>query len=48
MRIQRENDAKRISEAIDEGLREDRERLKRAKGDVKVGLCYLVLFTLSS
>ncbi len=35
-RIESEAEAKRISEKIDEDLREERERLRRKKGDVKV------------
>lgn len=38
-RIERETEAKRISEQIDEDLRLERERLKRSKGDVKVSSC---------
>lgn len=38
LRLQREAEAKRISETIDEELRLDRERLKKTKGDVKVSL----------
>ncbi|KAH8831637.1 guanine nucleotide binding protein, alpha subunit [Flagelloscypha sp. PMI_526] len=36
IRLQREAEARRISERIDEDLRQERERLKRAKGDVKL------------
>ncbi|TFK36641.1 guanine nucleotide-binding protein [Crucibulum laeve] len=35
-RLQREAEAKRISEQIDEDLRDERERMKRKKGDVKL------------
>ena len=35
-RLQREAEAKRVSEQIDEEIRQDREKLKRSKGDVKV------------
>jgi guanine nucleotide-binding protein subunit alpha len=35
-RLSAEADAKRISDKIDEDLREERERLRRKKGDVKV------------
>jgi len=35
-RLHAEAEAKRISDEIDEGLREERELLKRRKGDVKV------------
>jgi hypothetical protein len=38
-RLSAEADAKRISDKIDEDLREERERLRRKKGDVKVGWC---------
>lgn len=37
-RLYRETEAKRISDQIDEDLRQERERLKRKKGDVKVSL----------
>ena len=36
MRVFREAEAKRISEQIDEDIRQERERMKRSKGDVKV------------
>lgn len=36
VRLQAEADAKRVSEQIDDDLREERERMKRRKGDVKV------------
>ncbi|KAF9004064.1 guanine nucleotide-binding protein [Cyathus striatus] len=36
MRLREEDEARRISEQIDEELREERERLKRRKGDVKL------------
>lgn len=36
IRLQLEDEAKRVSEQIDEDLREERERLKKKKGDVKV------------
>ena len=36
VRLQFEAEAKRVSEQIDEDLREERERLKKKKGDVKV------------
>jgi guanine nucleotide-binding protein subunit alpha len=35
-RLAAEAEAKRVSEKIDEDLREERERLRRKKGDVKV------------
>ena len=35
-RLDAEAEAKRISEQIDDDLREERERMKRRKGDVKV------------
>lgn len=35
-RLQREANAKRISEKIDEELRQEREKLKKRKSDVKV------------
>jgi guanine nucleotide-binding protein subunit alpha len=38
MRLQQEAEARRRSEKIDEELRLDRERLKRSKSDVKVGV----------
>jgi len=34
-RLEREAEARRISERIDEGIRQDRERFKKSKGDVK-------------
>jgi len=37
-RLEAEAEAKRVSEQIDEDLREERERLKKRKGDVKVRL----------
>lgn len=37
VRLQREAEAKRISESIDEQIRLDRERYKRSKEEVKVG-----------
>jgi len=37
-RLYAEAEAKRVSEQIDEHLREERERLKKRKGDVKVRL----------
>lgn len=37
-RLEVEAEAKRVSEQIDEDLREERERLKKKKGDVKVRL----------
>ena len=40
IRLQHEDEAKRISEQIDEDLREERERLKKRKGDVKVRLFF--------
>jgi hypothetical protein len=45
-RMSAEDEAKRISEQIDEDLREERERLRRKKGDVKV--CILLLFLLAA
>ncbi|KAI5892909.1 G-alpha-domain-containing protein [Schizophyllum commune H4-8] len=36
MRVFREAEAKRISEQIDEDIRQERERMKRSKGDVKL------------
>lgn len=38
LRLQREADAKRISDSIDEELKLDRERYKKSKQDVKVCL----------
>ena len=35
-RLYAEAEAKRVSEQIDDDLREERERLKKKKGDVKV------------
>lgn len=35
-RLYAEAEAKRVSEQIDEHLREERERIKKRKGDVKV------------
>jgi len=40
-RLVAEAEAKRVSERIDEDLREERERLKKRKGDVKVRLSIL-------
>lgn len=40
-RLVAEAEAKRVSERIDEDLREERERLKKKKGDVKVRLSLL-------
>lgn len=42
LRLQAENAAKSTSERIDEELRQERERLKRSKGDVKVSRFYLL------
>lgn len=42
-RLYAEAEAKRVSEQIDEHLREERERLKKRKGDVKV-VCYKIKF----
>lgn len=42
MRLEAEAHAKRVSEQIDEDLREERERFKKKKGDVKV--CHLYYF----
>ncbi|EDQ99150.1 guanine nucleotide-binding protein alpha-4 subunit [Laccaria bicolor S238N-H82] len=39
-RLYAEAEAKRISEQIDDDLREERERLKKKKGDVKVNALY--------
>ncbi|EDQ99345.1 uncharacterized protein LACBIDRAFT_316660 [Laccaria bicolor S238N-H82] len=39
-RLYAEAEAKRISEQIDDDLREERERLKKKKGDVKVSALY--------
>ena len=39
-RLEAEADAKRVSEKIDDDLREERERLKKKKGDVKVRCLY--------
>lgn len=36
VRLSREAEARRVSEQIDEDLRQERERLRRRKGDVKV------------
>lgn len=44
-RLEAEAHAKRVSEQIDEDLREERERLKKKKGDVKVGRLYYSLST---
>jgi hypothetical protein len=44
-RLQDEHEARQVSERIDEDLREERERLKKKKGDVKVRI--LVLFFIS-
>ena len=41
IRLQLEDEAKRVSEQIDEDLREERERLKKKKGDVKVRIFVL-------
>ena len=41
IRLQLEDEAKRVSEQIDEDLREERERLKKKKGDVKVSIFVL-------
>lgn len=38
-RLEVEAEAKRVSEQIDEELRQERERLRRSRGDVKVSLC---------
>lgn len=38
MRLALEAEARRISELIDEDLRQERERMRRKKGDVKVGI----------
>ena len=46
VRLQFEAEAKRVSEQIDEDLREERERLKKKKGDVKVNTC-IVSYPLS-
>jgi guanine nucleotide-binding protein subunit alpha len=35
-RLEREMEAKRVSDLIDEEIRRDRERLRRSKEDVKV------------
>lgn len=35
-RLQREANAKKISDSIDEAIKQDRERLKKSKEDVKV------------
>jgi len=37
-RLEFEAEARRVSEQIDEDLREERERLRRRKGDVKVSM----------
>ena len=42
-RLEQEAEAKRVSEQIDEDLREERERLKKRKGDVKVGRCRSII-----
>ena len=39
-RLYAEAEAKRVSEQIDDDLREERERLKKKKGDVKVSALY--------
>jgi guanine nucleotide-binding protein alpha-1 subunit len=36
IRLEREMEAKRVSDLIDEEIRRDRERLRRSKEDVKV------------
>src|SRR6266545_5738653 len=41
-RLYAEEEAKRVSERIDEHLREERERLKKRKGDVKVRLYFII------
>lgn len=46
-RLEAEAHAKRVSEQIDEDLREERERLKKKKGDVKVGYLYYFLIHAS-
>jgi hypothetical protein len=45
IRLRLEDEAKRVSEQIDEDLREERERLKKKKGDVKVRIFVLFLST---
>lgn len=45
VRLQREADEKSVSDRIDEELRQERERLKRRKLDVKVCVFSLVMFT---
>jgi hypothetical protein len=40
-RLQREAEARRISEQIDEDIRQERERIKKSKEDVKVSLSLL-------
>lgn len=50
-RLEAEAEAKRVSEQIDEDLREERERLRKKRGDVKVGQFLFMLvhiFTLSA
>jgi len=47
VRLEAEAEAKRISEQIDEDLREERERMKKKKGDVKV-CTYLVYMRIYS
>lgn len=47
-RLQREANAKRISEKIDEELRQEREKLKKRKSDVKVCLFLHVLRGVSA
>lgn len=46
-RVQAEADAKRISEQIDEDLRQERERLRRKRADVKVSFSLNVAVRLA-
>lgn len=43
VRLEAEAEAKRVSEQIDEDLREEREKMKKKKGDVKVRPPFLYL-----
>ena len=43
-RLQREANAKKISDSIDEAIKQDRERLKKSKEDVKVSVLSLCLW----
>ena len=45
-RLQSEAEAKRISERIDEDLRQEREQLRRKKADVKVNPAHICAFSV--